>query len=255
MREPNDMPEDARWYINIDHITQRLRSLTGARNDVQMARALGVAQNTIAGWRRRKTIPWDILIRVHHEYGADLNWLLLGQPSIDTLYQYPELINRAGIGWGTGRAFDENMWRWGLNAIYDMPPADLHVVAAREDILNPRREVMIAVPVDDDAMAPAVPEGAVCTCELMPRSVAEDPGYDIGQHHNRLVCLAAGSSTMKGGELLVRRIRKDPASDRILAHADNPGWRSLPLTRGGERLFSLVGEVRAVLTVIPRSGE
>jgi len=252
MREPNDIPDDARWPVEIEHIIERIKLVTASKTDVQLALVLGVVQNTIAGWRRRKTVPWDLLVRVHHEYGADLNWLVLGQPAIDSLFQWPPLINRAGRGWGTPSNSDEAMWQWGLNAIFDARPPDMHVVACREDVAVPRREVLIAVPVEDDAMAPTLPQGSVCTCELLPRVIAEDPDYDLTRHHNRLVCLAAGASTTSGGELLIRRMRKDPSARIIQAHADNPSWPSFALAEKGKKLFCIVGEVRAVLTIIPR---
>lgn len=251
MREPNGMPEDAKWPLNVEHIIRRLKLVTAAKTDVQLALVLGVAQNTIAGWRRRKTVPWELLVRVHHDWGVDLNWLLLGQAAIDSIYQWPVLINRAGPGWGSYNNSDENMWRWGLNAIFDAQPPDFHVVASREHFAVPRREILIAVPVGDDAMSPTVPEGAVCTCELLPRLIAEDPGYDFSDHHNRLCCLAAGHTTRLGGELVIRRIRKNPGGE-VLVIADNPSWQSFPLVKRGARLVTLVGEVRAVLTVIPR---
>ncbi len=98
----------------IDQVIDRMKYVLGVEHDVQLARALGVAQNVISGWKRRSSVPWQTLLKLHDEYGVCLNWLVLGQPSLDYAYQYPPIETKA-IPYRGAEGLEEIMWKWGLN--------------------------------------------------------------------------------------------------------------------------------------------
>lgn len=118
MREPHDIPNNGLWKVVIDQVIDRMKYVLGVEHDVQLARALGVAQNVISGWKRRSSVPWQTLLKLHDklhdEYGVCLNWLVLGQPSLDYAYQYPPIETKA-IPYRGAEGLEEIMWKWGLN--------------------------------------------------------------------------------------------------------------------------------------------
>ena len=57
----------------------RLWRSVGAKNDSELARALGVIQQTVSAARKRKTIPCSWIIKISENYGISCDWLLYGE--------------------------------------------------------------------------------------------------------------------------------------------------------------------------------
>ena len=48
------------------------------KKDVELANALGVAQNTISAWKKRNSMNYDLLFSTCEAYNIDLNWIVYG---------------------------------------------------------------------------------------------------------------------------------------------------------------------------------
>ena len=57
----------------------RLRRSVGAKNDSELAKALGIIQQTVSAARKRRTIPCSWIIRISEKYGISCDWLLYGE--------------------------------------------------------------------------------------------------------------------------------------------------------------------------------
>ncbi|MCD6099670.1 MAG: helix-turn-helix transcriptional regulator [Candidatus Marinimicrobia bacterium] len=66
-------------FVKIEEILKRLKQLKGLKTDTELAQYLGVKQNTISSWKRRRTIPYNLFISKCEEEKINLNWLLTGQ--------------------------------------------------------------------------------------------------------------------------------------------------------------------------------
>ena len=63
----------------IDEILNKIKAIKGIKKDIELAKLLSVKQNTLATWRIRKTIPYDVIYRFCEEHQIDVVWLLTGQ--------------------------------------------------------------------------------------------------------------------------------------------------------------------------------
>ncbi len=103
----------------------------------------------------------------------------------------------------------------------------------------------------DDAMSPTVKPGDLCTVALIASCLTRNPDYDYTLHHNKLICMIYGTFH-DGGELFIRRMRKGAKKGDFDIIPDNPIWKTYPFIEDGiQGQFHLVGEVRAILTIIP----
>lgn len=57
--------------VEIDQYLETLKRLTGAKNDSELADALGKAKQTISSWRRRGTVPTDVQYTLADLYGPE----------------------------------------------------------------------------------------------------------------------------------------------------------------------------------------
>lgn len=247
-KERNDIPEGDRWYLDIGNIIDRMKAVTGAETDAELARVLNVSGSAVGTWRTRGTIPWELLVNLHHEYGSDLNWLALGQPDLGLFYKYvPTALSLPPPEKGGLRAMVSNYWRWGLNACYPLGGnlRPFEIVSDRKVYRD-----LVTVPAVDDAMTPILKYYDTATVALIiPESEEEEKAYDYDAFHGQLVCVAFSQGDQQG-QLIVRRLLRVPAGYDLVP--DNPQYPSYPFIRKGKpNDFTLVGEVVAVLSLQP----
>lgn len=60
-------------------VIDRLKEVLEVTKDAELAKALGKHRNYVFGLRQRDSIPYEECIKVAHENGASLDWLLLGK--------------------------------------------------------------------------------------------------------------------------------------------------------------------------------
>lgn len=244
-------PATVPYTLNTDNILNRMKEVLHARNDAELARFLGVEASTIATWKRRETIPWEMCSRLYEEHGTDLNWLLYGQPSLEHTYLYPPVCtlcppqDRGGLD-----LLADEAWVSGHNRAIHPGGTSFHVVAVKNDDMVKRRP-MITVPQVDDSMAPTITYNATATVALILPEVGEE--FDYAQLHGRLVCVLAGTWET-GGELVLKRLVKIGSGAYNLT-CDNPVWTSFEFMRDGRlnQYWRLAGEVMAVMNLVDRS--
>lgn len=74
--------------INIDDVLNRVAKLNGLTKDTEIASELCVARQAVSTWRKRGTIPWDVLCSYAQDCKYSLDYLLLGvAPGITGLEQ------------------------------------------------------------------------------------------------------------------------------------------------------------------------
>jgi len=64
-------------------IILRLKQLYNIKNDYKLAELLGIARSTLAGWKKRGTIDFDILVDICEQRNISSDWLLFGKPFSD----------------------------------------------------------------------------------------------------------------------------------------------------------------------------
>ena len=57
---------------------ERAKKALNVSTDTAMAKALGVAQTVVGGYKRRNSVPLEQCIKIAELTGVDLNWLILG---------------------------------------------------------------------------------------------------------------------------------------------------------------------------------
>jgi hypothetical protein len=62
--------------INIRHLIQRLKVVLSLKSDNELAEYLGVSRHTIATWKARNTIDYELIISKSCRF--NLNWLFIG---------------------------------------------------------------------------------------------------------------------------------------------------------------------------------
>lgn len=75
---------------NIADIIDRIKEKFALKNETQVAKLLGVEQNTLSSWKKRNKIPYEKLDSLALEYKISLEWLLSGVEAHDKAYK--ELI-------------------------------------------------------------------------------------------------------------------------------------------------------------------
>ncbi len=63
----------------INEILDKIIEFKGLKNDTALAKLLNVKPTTVSNWRKRSTVPYDLIVSLCEEEGLSLNWLLTGQ--------------------------------------------------------------------------------------------------------------------------------------------------------------------------------
>lgn len=67
--------------ISTEEILKRLGSVLGTTTDIELAKALGVASQTVSTWRNRNKIPYDKALEISTNKGVSLDWIIFGTES------------------------------------------------------------------------------------------------------------------------------------------------------------------------------
>lgn len=76
--------------MNNSEVIDRMKTLSGLREDQDLAKAFELQKSTIANWRRGTNIPLGKLIWFAETYDTSLDWLILGKerkPALDEMAQ------------------------------------------------------------------------------------------------------------------------------------------------------------------------
>ena len=65
--------------LSTEKILNTVKEIEGISRDAEMARTLGVQQSMISMWRKRGTVPYEILLHFCEERDIDMVWLLTGE--------------------------------------------------------------------------------------------------------------------------------------------------------------------------------
>lgn len=63
----------------INEILDKIIEFKGLKNDTALAKLFSVKPTTVSNWRKRSTVPYDLIVSLCEEEGLSLNWLLTGQ--------------------------------------------------------------------------------------------------------------------------------------------------------------------------------
>lgn len=66
-------------YLGGEDLVDKLKAITGAEKDIQLADVFGIPRNTIATWKQRGLTPYELILRSCLHYGVDLRALALGE--------------------------------------------------------------------------------------------------------------------------------------------------------------------------------
>jgi len=243
------IPLDMRYKPDTEEIIARMKQTCGARTDNDLAAELKLDASTIALWRKRDTVPWSHAGTLHDRYGANLDWMIYGQDTIDHHYLYPpvSMFLPARARGGVDRLVDNAWSPAGYNTATPTggPDRPYHVVVDRAASRRP----MVTVPMTDDSMSPTIAYYDTALAALiLPETT---PAFDHSELHARLVIVAAGTWDT-GGELVIRRLEKVAGGYDL--SPDNRKYQSYSYIRRGAYAsdYRLVGEVMAVLNLVGR---
>lgn len=62
-----------------DEILTRMRKVYDFNSNRELAEYLAVKETTVSNWKARKSIPFEILLRVSSENNISLDWLVYGE--------------------------------------------------------------------------------------------------------------------------------------------------------------------------------
>ena len=63
-------------------IITRLKTHLDVESDAKLAEILGIPPSTLANWRRRRSLPYAVCVRIAQERGISLDWLILGKKGL-----------------------------------------------------------------------------------------------------------------------------------------------------------------------------
>ena len=64
--------------LDAKEIIKRMRWGTGTKNDSDLARYLGISSKNVASWRKRNSIPFEIILKCAKLSSRSLDWIVLG---------------------------------------------------------------------------------------------------------------------------------------------------------------------------------
>ena len=76
---------------NLNQIIDGLKKFFDLKNETEVAKFLGVEQNTLSSWKKRDKIPYEKLDEIATKYNLSMDWLLGDQTSntdFDSLTHY-----------------------------------------------------------------------------------------------------------------------------------------------------------------------
>jgi len=228
--------------LDVLEIIDRLKMVYRVRTDVQLASEMRVRRETLATWRRRKTVPMELLAQAHQDRGVDLNWLMCGQQSLEQMYRAPVQLSVMSSSAVPGIVL---AWDEGRNEVQVEDEHDYGIVVRRGQ-RGANAHITLTAP--DGSMSPGIERGDDVIVEVFP-SV---PGATF--NHSALIdhVLAVYDSTASishPSPVFLRRFLR--AGNGYALYSDAPPSPPEPyLSNGKLQNWRILGIVRAVLKIL-----
>lgn len=190
---------------SVDGILNKIKQLTGAKTDTELAGLFNVRPQTVATWRKRHSIPYALIVEYCENENINLSWLLTEQTT--TMYmdadgkmvsttpaKEPEEENFVGIDVyalaGAGGAKDL------------VGPTPVETIVVPKEYVKPS---IVAVKVKGEGMEPTLYDGAVVGVDKEDRQIISGKVYAVWLEYEGAV---------------IKRLYVEP--DRIVLKSDNP---------------------------------
>jgi len=169
-------------FLNAGEIIDRFKAaLTLASGDeidtdLDLAHFLDVAQSTIAGYRRRNKVPYELLVEAASKHDISLDHILLDRHTIDRHWLFPALLSHPG---------DTQL----EPAIPVPPDRPWHVITNKS--LSPGYEQFFIIEMPDNTMAPTLVQGDLLLVDMESNDLRRAAVYVLREDDTWLVRRAA----------------------------------------------------------------
>lgn len=135
------------------HVLERLKQGTGARTDSELARLLGISQQSVSNARTHGKVPDSWVRCAAEQYNVNADWLFFGRGSV---FVGPPPAGRAKLEAGAFRVSDPASAGWGCQADNGLglrvTELEQQLAAAKEEALSAYRMLAQYIPILGKAM-------------------------------------------------------------------------------------------------------
>ena len=132
----------------VEEILLRLYDFMGFKKDLEFCEKFDIKANTLSTWKKRGTIPYDLLEKISQNENISLDWLVFGNKEIkanDNNYNIDLLNVRAGAGEGIYNYVIETVDTISLDKSFFRTPINTNKIKG--------------IQVDGDSMEPTLRDG------------------------------------------------------------------------------------------------
>ena len=202
-----------------EEILLRLYDFMGFKKDLEFCEKFDIKANTLSTWKKRGTIPYDLLEKISQNENISLDWLVFGNKEIkvnDNNYNIDLLNVRAGAGEGIYNYVIETVDTISLDKSFFRTPINTNKIKG--------------IQVDGDSMEPTLRDGDY---------VLIDENINFGT--NGIYAI------QYGGQILIKRLQfKMDGTILIISDNDkydkevfNPNENQLPFQVLGIKILSI----------------
>ena len=203
----------------VEEILLRLYDFMGFKKDLEFCEKFDIKANTLSTWKKRGTIPYDLLEKISQNENISLDWLVFGNKEIkvnDNNYNIDLLNVRAGAGEGIYNYVIETVDTISLDKSFFRTPINTNKIKG--------------IQVDGDSMEPTLRDGDY---------VLIDENINFGT--NGIYAI------QYGGQILIKRLQfKMDGTILIISDNDkydkevfNPQENQLPFQVLGIKILSI----------------
>ena len=203
----------------VEEILLRLYDFMGFKKDLEFCEKFDIKANTLSTWKKRGTIPYDLLEKISQNKNISLDWLVFGNKEIkvnDNNYNIDLLNVRAGAGEGIYNYVIETVDTISLDKSFFRTPINTNKIKG--------------ICVDGDSMEPTLRDGDY---------VLIDENINFGT--NGIYAI------QYGGQILIKRLQfKMDGTILIISDNDkydkevfNPKENQLPFQVLGIKILSI----------------
>ena len=203
----------------VEEILLRLYDFMGFKKDLEFCEKFDIKANTLSTWKKRGTIPYDLLEKISQNENISLDWLVFGNKEIkvnDNNYNIDLLNVRAGAGEGIYNYVIETVDTISLDKSFFRTPINTNKIKG--------------ICVDGDSMEPTLRDGDY---------VLIDENINFGT--NGIYAI------QYGGQILIKRLQfKMDGTILIISDNDkydkevfNPKENQLPFQVLGIKILSI----------------
>ncbi len=199
----------------IDEILTRLYESMGFKKDVEFCEKFGIKANTLSTWKKRDTIPYELIEKISQNENISLDYLIFGkenltQNSHSENYEIDLLNVRAGAGEGIYNYIIETVDTISLDKSFFRTPINTNKIKG--------------IQVDGDSMEPTLRDGDY---------VLIDENIRFGTN--------AIYAIQYGGQILIKRLQFK-MDGTVLIISDNPKYEKEVFDPKENQLpFSILG--------------